>query len=55
MLQRSLSIALLIALVLWLPVSADSPAYHTVAWGETLYSIARLFNTTPEALARLNG
>lgn len=37
------------------PVQADSPTYHTVAWGETLYSIARLYGVSPQSLAAANG
>ncbi|MBC7242284.1 MAG: LysM peptidoglycan-binding domain-containing protein, partial [Anaerolineae bacterium] len=29
--------------------------YHVVRWGETLWSIARLYGTTPWAIAALNG
>ena len=35
-------------------VAADSPTTHTVAWGETLYSIARAYGITPQALANAN-
>ena len=35
--------------------SADSPTTHTVAWGETLYSIARTYGVTPQAIAKSNG
>jgi LysM repeat protein len=38
-----------------LPLSANSPTLHTVAWGETLYSIARAYGTTPQAIANANG
>lgn len=37
------------------PLSADSPTIHTVAWGETLYSIARVYGVTPQAIANVNG
>lgn len=37
------------------PAPAPSPAYHVVRWGETLWSIARLYGTTPWAIAALNG
>ncbi len=50
----AISIALLIAATI-VPVSADTPATHTVAWGETLYSIARAYSTTPQAIALANG
>lgn len=36
------------------PLSADSPTLHTVAWGETLYSIARAYGVTPQAIAHAN-
>jgi len=36
-------------------LSADSPTIHTVAWGETLYSIARAYSVTPQAIASANG
>lgn len=36
------------------PLSADSPTIHTVAWGETLYSIARMYGITPQAIASAN-
>ncbi len=34
---------------------ADAPTSHTVAWGETLYSIARTYGVTPQSLANANG
>lgn len=37
------------------PALADAPISHTVAWGETLYSIARLYDITPQAIANANG
>ena len=36
------------------PLLADTPATHTVAWGETLYSIARTYGIAPQALATAN-
>lgn len=51
-------IAVLMGLILFaLPsiAHADSPTFHTVAWGETMYSIARLYGVTPQAIADLNG
>ncbi|MBI5032411.1 MAG: LysM peptidoglycan-binding domain-containing protein [Chloroflexi bacterium] len=36
------------------PASADSPTTHTVAWGETLYSIARMYGVPPQSLASAN-
>ncbi len=50
----AISIALLIAATI-APVSADTPSTtHTVAWGETLYSIARAHGVTPQAIANAN-
>lgn len=37
-----------------IPLSADSPTLHIVAWGETLYSIARAYGVTPQAIANAN-
>jgi len=37
------------------PTSASSQFEYTVQWHDTLYSIARRFNTTVEALVALNG
>lgn len=37
------------------PPPAPSPAYHVVRWGETLWSIAQLYGTTPWAIASMNG
>ncbi len=47
----------LLVLFLLIPsaVRADNPAYHQVAWGETLYSIARQSGVSPQALAAANG
>ncbi|MBI5651584.1 MAG: LysM peptidoglycan-binding domain-containing protein [Chloroflexi bacterium] len=52
-------VAILVALF-WLAafpviVRADAPTIHTVAWGETLYSIARTYGITPQAIANANG
>lgn len=57
MLFRRIAVSLLIALFIALPslARADSPSYHTVAWGETLYSIARLYGVSPQSLAVANG
>jgi LysM repeat protein len=33
---------------------AGEPTSHTVAWGETLYSIARAYGVTPQSLAAVN-
>ena len=32
----------------------ESPIFHIVKSGDTLFKIARLYNTTPEALIKLN-
>ncbi len=37
------------------PVLADAPTSHTVAWGETLYSIARAYGVAPQTVASANG
>ncbi|MEO0876360.1 MAG: LysM peptidoglycan-binding domain-containing protein, partial [Bacteroidota bacterium] len=37
------------------PSTGDSPVYHTVVAGETLYGISRRYNTTVEQLKVLNG
>ncbi len=37
------------------PLFAASPITHTVAWGETLYSIARVHALPPQAIATANG
>lgn len=50
-------IALLVLLLVFLfpaAARADTPT-HIVAYGETLYSIARKYGVTPQALARANG
>jgi LysM repeat protein len=47
-------IALLLLLALPTRVYADNPTTHTVAWGETLYSIARGYGVTPQAIANAN-
>jgi LysM repeat protein/uncharacterized protein YvpB len=49
-------ILVLLLLIALTPVSvvADNPTTHTVAWGETLYSIARTYGITPQALASAN-
>ena len=44
--------------VLWIPSSGSGPVNPTiyiVQWGDTLYSIARRFGTTWQALAAING
>jgi len=35
-------------------LDADTPTTHTVAWGQTLYSIARTYGVTPQAIANAN-
>lgn len=51
----AISIALLITIIATTPASAQSPTLHTVTWGETLYSIARTYSVTPQAIASTNG
>jgi LysM repeat protein/uncharacterized protein YvpB len=48
-------LALVLLLFIPIPVLADTPTIHTVAWGETLFSIARAYSVTPQSLASLNG
>jgi LysM repeat protein len=36
-------------------VSADSPLYHVVSWGDTLFSIATKYNTSVNAILQANG
>jgi LysM repeat protein/uncharacterized protein YvpB len=50
----ALLLFLLIALALPVTAHADSPS-HLVAYGETLYSIARKYGVAPQALANANG
>jgi LysM repeat protein/uncharacterized protein YvpB len=54
---RRFAISLLLVILIALPSTAraDSPIYHTVAWGETLYSIARSYGISPRSLAAANG
>ena len=47
-------VSLLLIAITPASVAADSPTTHTVAWGETLYSIARTYGITPQALASAN-
>ncbi|MBI5305186.1 MAG: LysM peptidoglycan-binding domain-containing protein [Chloroflexi bacterium] len=35
-------------------VAADSPLYHVVAWGDTLFSIANRYNTSVNAIMQTN-
>jgi lysozyme len=37
------------------PHPGPSPVWYTVRWGDTLWSIARRFGTTPWAIAARNG
>ena len=53
-LRRSLWGALGMFLTCASALVADSPTLHTVAWGETLYSIARAYGVTPQAIADAN-
>ena len=53
--RRSVVLVGLILLMFPGVVQADSPTVHTVAWGETLYSIARAYGVTPQAIADVNG
>lgn len=55
MVRISILVCLLLLILVPVPVHADSPATtHTVAWGETLYSIARAYGIAPQALATAN-
>ena len=50
-------IVLLVALLLVLTVpvaSASGGTYHTVRWGETLYSIGRYYGVNPNYIAQVN-
>lgn len=50
----SLLILILLALSSALPVSADGPVVYVVQTGDTLFAIAQRYQTTPDAIARLN-
>lgn len=55
---RALLLALLVLATLLAavqPVAAASPTWHTVRQGETLFSIGRLYNVNPWAIASANG
>lgn len=54
MMWRALLLVILLLCLTTFPLSADSPTLHTVAWGETLYSIARAYGVTPQAIANAN-
>jgi LysM repeat protein len=62
--RKALRLGLLGSLVLWsllatVPAhgqtSAQGSAVHTVAWGDTLFSIARQYGTTVDAISSANG
>ena len=55
MIRRAFWFAFVIFFLLANALAADSPTIHTVAWGETLYSIARAYSVTPQAVASANG
>jgi len=48
-------VCLVVQLALVANVEAAPPTLHMVRWGETLYSIARRYGTTAEAIMRANG
>jgi len=53
-------LVLALSLVVVTPVVAAPsehgiPTWHRVAWGETLFSIGRLYNVSPWAIASANG
>jgi len=56
----ALVIVLLLQLIIGATISeaappASGPVYHKVRWGETLYSIGRLYGVSPWAIAQANG
>jgi len=62
--MRKLSYALLVALLISTPVIAmparaetgnQGSVTHTVAWGQTLFSIAQQYGTSVDAISRANG
>ena len=56
-LSKSIIIALLVVMlvILTAPVAlASGGSYHTVRWGETLYSIGRLYGVNPHHIANVN-
>ncbi len=55
MARAILVLSFLILVASAVPALADSPTSHTVAWGETLYSIARAYGIAPQAVASTNG
>ncbi len=52
--RRVVAFAMLIFFFAPFAAHADSPTLHTVAWGETLSSIARTYGVTPQAIASTN-
>ncbi|MCL4396550.1 MAG: LysM peptidoglycan-binding domain-containing protein [Chloroflexi bacterium] len=54
-LPAAIAVAAALFLALVAGASAGEPTSHTVAWGETLYSIARAYGVTPQSLAAANG
>lgn len=52
--KRLVPVIVLLAFILPAAARADSPT-HIVAYGETLYSIARKYGVSPQALAGANG
>jgi LysM repeat protein len=55
LIRRAFWFAFVVLLLLSGTLVADSPTVHTVAWGETLYSIARAYGVAPQAIASANG
>ncbi len=55
MVRVLLLLCILVLIAIPAPVHADTPTSHTVAWGETLYSIARAYGVAPQAIASANG
>ncbi len=53
--RRTAFLALALLGLLANPALAGNPTTHTVAWGERIYSIARLYGVTPQAIADANG
>lgn len=53
--RRFIWLVLFVVLAGASPAAAGSPTTHTVAWGETLYSIARAYGVTPQSIASANG
>jgi murein DD-endopeptidase MepM/ murein hydrolase activator NlpD len=53
--MRVTIVSLLASLLLLSAAAAAEPLVHVIAKGETIYSIARSFNLSPEALLKANG